>query len=78
MNPNLKKKLQPSIDAFLPIGEKEKLIYLSIELTKQIFGEFLHQKRISHQTRCAKLGRLLALQTDRYMKYIIYNKFKRT
>ena len=55
MNPDLKKKLQPSIDALLPIGE-----------------------RISHQTRCAKLGRLMAMQNDSYTKYIIYNEYKRT
>ncbi len=55
MTPELKKKLQQSIDSFLPIGE-----------------------RISHQTRCAKLGRLMALQNDSYMKYLIYNEFKRT
>lgn len=55
MTQDLKNKLQLSIDAFLPIGQ-----------------------RISHQSRCAKLGRLMALQNDSYMKYLIYNEFKRT
>ncbi len=35
-------------------------------------------QRISHQSRCAKLGRLMALQNDSYTKYLIYNEFKRT
>ena len=76
MTQDLKDKLQPSIDAFLPIVEKEKLIDLRIELNKQIFVEF--NQRISHQSRCAKLARLMAMQTDGYMKYLIFNEFKRT
>lgn len=35
-------------------------------------------KRILHQIKCVKLGRLLALQNDQLMKQIIYNQFKST
>ena len=35
-------------------------------------------ERISHKSRCAKLGRLIALQSDDYLKYLIFNEFKRT
>lgn len=53
MNPYIKNKLRPSIDAFLKIDQ-----------------------RISHQIKCVKLARLLAMQDNQLMKQIIFNKFK--
>ncbi len=77
MSPELKNKLQQSIDALLPIVEKEKLIDLRIGAFLPINCRCISQ-RIYHQSRCAKLGRLMALQTDSYTRYLIYNEFKRT
>ena len=53
MNPELKNKLRPSIEAFWQIDQ-----------------------RISHQIKCVKLAPLIAVQDNRLMKQIIYNKFK--
>ncbi len=76
MTQDLKNKLQPSIDAFMPLDIFKLEAYYNLHLTPSRM--FRIDQRIIHQSRCAKLGRLMALQTDGYVKYLIYNEFKRT
>ncbi len=89
MTADLKNKLRPSIEAFIP--ELERIYYVDHNAPKHSnFGTLelpfkniqdcydSIDQRISHQIKCVKLAHLLAMQDNQIMKQIIFNKFKLT